>query len=285
MGKTACIPFWVAVRGEPLSDADLLGRFRLSDYRRAGRVPLTGAYVALAGHGDWTLIADGPHYVLWNMGSTRGAVELLGESRDVFACFGADCDDSFAFEYHRGGRLARRYFVVEGRGGPVVHEDVGDPLPGELDPAAQPGRMDVRLAVAAALGAPISAVAYGFLALVAEIQEIVFVDLPDAMFEGGAPAWWPVPWLALCGLLTGLTIRYLPGTGGHSPAFGFDAGGGPPTPRELPGIIVAALTTLSLGAVLGPEAPLIAIGGGLAALTVHLARKDAPPTRALIPLS
>ena len=28
---------------------------------------------------------------------------------------------------------------------------------------------------------------------------------------------------------------------------------------------------------LGPEAPLIAIGGGLAALTVHLARKDAPP--------
>jgi H+/Cl- antiporter ClcA len=47
--------------------------------------------------------------------------------------------------------------------------------------------------------------------------------------------------------------------------------------RELPGIILAALTTLSLGAVLGPEAPLIAIGGGLAALTVHLLRKDAPP--------
>jgi len=37
------------------------------------------------------------------------------------------------------------------------------------------------------------------------------------------------------------------------------------------------LTTLSLGAVLGPEAPLIAIGGGLAALTVRLANKDAPP--------
>ena len=34
---------------------------------------------------------------------------------------------------------------------------------------------------------------------------------------------------------------------------------------------------MSLGAVLGPEAPLIAIGGGLAALTVHLAKKDAPP--------
>lgn len=133
------------------------------------------------------------------------------------------------------------------------------------------------LLLAAVLGVPISAVAYGFLALVTEIQQLVFVDLPDAVFKGGTPAWWPVPWLALCGLLTGLTIRYLPGTGGHSPAFGFQTGGGPPIPKELPGIALAALTTLSLGAVLGPEAPLIAIGGGLAALTIQLARKDAPP--------
>jgi len=133
------------------------------------------------------------------------------------------------------------------------------------------------LLLSAALGVPISAVAYGFLALVAQVQELVFVDLPDAVLDGGAPAWWPVPWLAACGLLTGLTIRYLPGTGGHSPAFGFHAGGGPPTPKELPGVILAAFTTLSLGAVLGPEAPLIAIGGGLAALTVHLTKKDAPP--------
>jgi H+/Cl- antiporter ClcA len=78
-------------------------------------------------------------------------------------------------------------------------------------------------------------------------------------------------------VLTGLSLRHLPGNGGHSPAFGFQTGGGPPVDRELPGIVLAALTTLSLGAVLGPEAPLIAIGGGLAALTVHLLRKDAPP--------
>jgi H+/Cl- antiporter ClcA len=81
----------------------------------------------------------------------------------------------------------------------------------------------------------------------------------------------------LCGLLTALTIRYLPGNAGHSPAFGFKTGGGPPTGPDLIGIILAALTTLSLGAVLGPEAPLIAIGGGLAALVVHLVKKDAPP--------
>jgi H+/Cl- antiporter ClcA len=81
----------------------------------------------------------------------------------------------------------------------------------------------------------------------------------------------------LCGLLTALTIRYLPGNAGHSPAFGFKTGGGPPTGRELPGVVLAALTTLGLGGVLGPEAPLIAIGGGLGALAVRLARKDAPP--------
>jgi H+/Cl- antiporter ClcA len=133
------------------------------------------------------------------------------------------------------------------------------------------------LLLAAVLGVPISAAAYGFLALVTEIQEFVFHDLPSDVFDAGPPAWWPVPWLVVCGLLTGLTIRLLPGNGGHSPALGFHAGGGPPVARELPGIILAALTTLSLGAVLGPEAPLIAIGGGLAALTVHLARKDAPP--------
>ena len=135
----------------------------------------------------------------------------------------------------------------------------------------------IALVLAALLGIPISAVAYGFLALTGAIQESLFDDLPKQIFTGGAPAWWPVPWLALCGLLTGLTIRYLPGNGGHSPAFGFKTGGGPPVDRDLPAIILASLTTLSLGAVLGPEAPLIAIGGGLAALTVHLVKKDAPP--------
>lgn len=137
------------------------------------------------------------------------------------------------------------------------------------------------LVLAALLGAPISALAYGFLALVAVIQGFVFEDLPAELF-GSAPAWWPMPWLALCGLLTALTITYLPGTGGHSPALGFSTGGGPPAGRDLFGIALAALTSLSLGAVLGPEAPLIAIGGGLAALTVRLAKKDAPEMAATV---
>ena len=138
------------------------------------------------------------------------------------------------------------------------------------------------LILAAILGIPISAVAYGFLAVVSKIQHYVFDDLPTQVTGGSAPAWWPVPWLVLSGLLTALTIRYLPGNAGHSPAFGFKAGGGPPSGPELIGVFLAALTTLSLGAVLGPEAPLIAIGGGLGALAVHLAKKDAPPMAATI---
>jgi H+/Cl- antiporter ClcA len=131
------------------------------------------------------------------------------------------------------------------------------------------------LVLAAILGVPISAAAYGFLALVAGLQEWLFSDLPEALGLGGAPWWWPLPLLTLAGLLVGLTIRYLPGRGGHSPADGFKAGG-VPSPAEVPGIAIAALATLSLGAVLGPEAPLIALGAGLAGWAVRLARRDAP---------
>ncbi len=133
------------------------------------------------------------------------------------------------------------------------------------------------LVLAAIIGVPISAVAYGFLALVAKLQQWVFTDLPKGLGFHGTPLWWPLPPLALAGLLVALTLRHLPGTGGHSPADGLQASGPPPGAADLPGVALAALATLSLGAVLGPEAPLIALGGGLGACAVRLARKDAPP--------
>jgi H+/Cl- antiporter ClcA len=40
--------------------------------------------------------------------------------------------------------------------------------------------------------------------------------------------------------------------------------------------VLAAVATLSSGLVLGPEAPLLALGGGLAILAIRLVRKDAP---------
>lgn len=134
------------------------------------------------------------------------------------------------------------------------------------------------LVLAAIIGAPIAAAAYGFLWVVDELQEWIFTDLPQDLGFDGPPGWWPLPPLALAGLLVGLTIRYLPGSGGESPADGFTAGRAPPSPIELPSIFLAALAGLSLGAVIGPEAPLIALGGGLGVCAVRLASQDAPPT-------
>ncbi len=137
------------------------------------------------------------------------------------------------------------------------------------------------LVLAALLGVPVSAIAYGYLKLVGVLQNWLFGSLPKELGFAGTPAWWPLPLLALAGVLVGATIMYLPGSAGHKPAEGFKAGGAP-TPVELPGVFLASLATLSLGVVLGPEAPLIAIGGGLGMLAVHLAKKDAPPTAAIV---
>ena len=76
------------------------------------------------------------------------------------------------------------------------------------------------------------------------------------------------------GLLAAVAIVRLPGRGGHIPYEGISPGTA--TPVELPGILLAALATLGLGLVLGPEAPLIALGGGLGALAVRLVKKDTP---------
>jgi predicted ABC-type transport system involved in lysophospholipase L1 biosynthesis ATPase subunit len=131
------------------------------------------------------------------------------------------------------------------------------------------------LVFAGVLGVPISAAAYGFLALLSGLQEWAFTDLPRAVGFQETPLWWPLPPLTVAGVVVGLTIRSLPGKGGHSPADGL-ATSGAPTPIELPGVVVAALASIGLGVVLGPEAPLIALGGGLAGWAVRLARRDAP---------
>jgi H+/Cl- antiporter ClcA len=49
-----------------------------------------------------------------------------------------------------------------------------------------------------------------------------------------------------------------------------------PTATQLPGVVAAALATLSFGMVLGPEMPLILLGGGLAAAALRFVKKDAP---------
>ncbi|HWG64173.1 MAG TPA: chloride channel protein [Streptosporangiaceae bacterium] len=131
------------------------------------------------------------------------------------------------------------------------------------------------LLLAGVLGAPVSAAAYGFLALVSYLQKEIFVHLPHGLGFHNPPGWWPLPVVVAGGALVALAVRYLPGGGGPSPAGGFKVHG-PPAAAQLPGVVAAALATLVFGAVLGPEMPLIAIGGGLALFAVRLAKRDAP---------
>jgi H+/Cl- antiporter ClcA len=136
------------------------------------------------------------------------------------------------------------------------------------------------LGISAVIGVPVALASFGFLQLVAVIQKGVFDHLPHVFGYATAPSWWGIPVVGLAGLAVGCSLRYVPGSGGHSPADGLSPGA--PTIPDLPGIVIAAVATLGLGVVLGPEAPLIAIGGGLGLIAVRLARKDAPQMAATV---
>ena len=137
-------------------------------------------------------------------------------------------------------------------------------------------RYHVLLVLAALVGLIVSCASWLFLETVHEIETEVYETLPHDLGYEHVPIWWPLPWLALAGLLTAFAIVRLPGHGGHVPADGLKAGGTPLGPIDLPGVLLAALATLGLGLVLGPEAPLLALGSGLGILAMSLVRRDAP---------
>lgn len=134
--------------------------------------------------------------------------------------------------------------------------------PAAPEPAPAPalsGGAYLRLVgLGALIGIPAALVAVGFLALVHQIEEWLWTDLPDALGRS-TPPWYFVIVLPVVGALFVIAARrFLPGDGGHSPLKGLDPR---PTPAAYgPGVVLAALGSLPFGAVLGPEAPLIALG-------------------------
>ncbi len=140
----------------------------------------------------------------------------------------------------------------------------------------------VILVLGGIVGVPVAFFAYFYLKEVGVVQNWVFTTLPSDLGFDSEPTWWPLLPLTISGVLVSLSLTYLPGTGGHKPAEGFKVSGGPTRPIDLPGIIVASFATLSLGVVLGPEAPLIAIGSGMGVLAVQLLKRDAPQTAYMV---
>jgi H+/Cl- antiporter ClcA len=114
----------------------------------------------------------------------------------------------------------------------------------------------------AVIGLPAGLVAALFLGLVHEAEDALWPD---------DPAWYLVVGLPVLGAAIVVAARtLLPGDGGHRPLEGFAS---PVTPlAHVPGIAIAAFATLAFGAVLGPEAPVIALGGAVGIAITSLVR-------------
>lgn len=142
------------------------------------------------------------------------------------------------------------------------------------------GRAYLRLVLlGAAIGVPAALVAALFLALVHDIEHWLWHDLPDALGHSSAP-WYLVVGLPLAGAAIVVAARLLlPGDGGHSPIEGLSMA---PTPiANAPGVALAALGTLPFGAVLGPEAPVIALGSVVGVAAARFSPAGERATRVL----
>lgn len=113
------------------------------------------------------------------------------------------------------------------------------------------------LGIAAVVGLLAGGGAVAFLAVEHQLQKILWSDITDAL--GGTPGWYVFVVLIAGGVGVFLATK-LPGHGGHRPldGLGFNIG-----PKQIGSVVVAALVSLSVGAVVGPEAPLMAVGSAL----------------------
>jgi H+/Cl- antiporter ClcA len=120
----------------------------------------------------------------------------------------------------------------------------------------------------ALVGVPAALVAAGFLAFVHDLEHWLWHDLPSKL-GSSTPQWYLVVGLPVAGACVVLAARALPGDGGHRPLLGI--GGGAVPVSHAPSIALAAIGTLGFGAVLGPEAPLIALGSATGVAVCRLA--------------
>jgi chloride channel protein, CIC family len=135
------------------------------------------------------------------------------------------------------------------------------------------------LVLAALLGFPVAVAAVLFQTAIHDVIHFVWEVVPHWLDWSEPASWYVILVPAIAGVLVALCFR-LPGHGGHSPLEGISTA--PIRPIELPSILLAGLATLGLGLVLGPEAPLIALGLGLGAIAVRLVRVEQTEAQLLV---
>ena len=141
------------------------------------------------------------------------------------------------------------------------------------DPELTRGEYVRTLLLAGVVGVPVAFAAVLFQTAIHDVTQVVWEDVPDWFGWDEPAALYVLLVPAVAGLLVAAAVR-LPGHGGHSPLYGI--GVDPVRPIELGSILLASLATLGFGVVLGPEAPLIALGLALPALLGRVVRvKDA----------
>jgi H+/Cl- antiporter ClcA len=145
-------------------------------------------------------------------------------------------------------------------------------------PPAMAGRAYLRLvALGAVIGIPAALMGAGFLGFVHELEDWLWRVLPGD--PGQEPAYLVLGLPVAGALIVLLARRLLPGDGGHRPLEGLSA---KPTPlSHAPGVALAAIGSLGFGAVLGPEAPVIALGSVVGVAMARLARLDERATTVL----
>lgn len=135
------------------------------------------------------------------------------------------------------------------------------------------------VALGAAVGIPAALMAALFTVVVHELENWLWHTLPEHL-DASSPPWYLVLGLPVVGACIVLAARtLLPGDGGHEPLDGIDVS---PTPIDYgPGVALAAIGSLAFGAVLGPEAPLVALGSVVGMSAARLARAGPEESRVI----